>query len=141
MHEQLMRDVKSWSTFHLFMSDGTAGAFCVDRAPGFGTKCGRREYEFVHQGSDTIMASKHASISIMWDWDTLPATVADTQLMTAVRELFTITTVDTYGRDGITHNKLWILQGNTPYTLRAFTDLLTTLIPPSDIMHFSFGYD
>jgi hypothetical protein len=87
------------------------------------------------------MASKHASISIMWDWDTLPATVADTQLMTAVRELFTTTTVDTYGRDGITHNKLWILQGNTPYTLRAFTDLLTTLIPPSDIMHFSFGYD
>ena len=87
------------------------------------------------------MASKHASISIMWDWDVLPATVGDTQVMAAVRELFVTTTTDTYGRDGITRTKLWILAGNTPHNLRAFTDLLTTVIPPSDIMHFSFGYD
>lgn len=47
--EQLASDVLQWSEYHPFVPNGTAGAYCGSRSPGYQSTCGRRDSEEVHR--------------------------------------------------------------------------------------------
>jgi hypothetical protein len=80
------------------------------------------------------MTTQSVSLTILLDWDNL--TTRDYARMDKVRSMFGNMTVDSYGRDGETKAKVWIVQGTTSHTFISFAQHLADIFPIDAVTHY-----